>query len=62
MVFTIKARTFPTLFYISREIAEEEAINYNAELCYIEYNGYDIGYGLYDTETNRLIDADGWDN
>lgn len=57
MVFTVKARHFPSLFYTKRELAEQEAQKHGVEICFIEYEGHDIGYGLYDCECEKLLET-----
>ena len=59
MVATVTAKKLPSLLFNNREAAEEQAkhLPKYVDVCFVEYDDKGIGYGLYDCECKRLLEA-----
>ncbi len=51
----------PSLFFKDRDIAVEAALKLNYEyiaICLIEFNGEEIGYGIYNGQKEELMESE----
>ena len=61
MVLTVITTKYPSLIFNNRESAEKEAEKIGKDICFIEYHDtsdgsvYNLGYGLYDCEEERIL-------